>query len=195
MSPREPDKPRRRPWLRRLCRWLEHGFAALGVLFVVYHVGFDLSVIVSASMRPTLNGTSAANGDWVLTEHVSYWFRKPRRWEVVTFRNTEGFRVMKRVVGLPGETVALRDGRIEIDGEPVERPASIRDIEYLPYGRLKRSRQAPCGTGYFVLGDDSRDSWDSRFEGPVPAERILGRALAVVWPAEDARFVNPSGVE
>jgi len=191
MQAAPPREHRRRRWLRRALRWTEHALAAIGVLFIIYHAGFDVSVIVSASMRPTLNGTAADNGDWVLTERVTYWFRPPRRWQVVAFRNTEGFRVMKRVVGLPGEALALREGELCINGRPIERPASLRHIEYLPLGRLKRGRETKCGMGYFVLGDESRDSWDSRFEGPVPPERILGHALAVVWPAREVRLVGP----
>jgi signal peptidase I len=191
MSSSESAKRPRRRWLRRGLRWVEHVLAAIGVLFLIYHVCFDLSVMCSYSMAPTLKGTAPENGDWILTEKVSYWFRAPRRWEIVTFRNPDGMQVMKRVAGLPGENVALRDGRVEIDGAVVAHPASLDGIKYLAYGKLFRGRCAPCDDGYFVLGDFSKDSQDSRFDGPLPREKILGRAWLVVWPPSRARPVGP----
>jgi signal peptidase I len=181
---------RARPVLWSVLRKAEHGFAAIGVAFVLYSLCFDLSVMISGSMSPTLQGTSSENGDYVLTEKLSYWFRHPRRWEVVTFRNSEGLQVMKRVAGLPGETVSLTNYQVLIDGSPIERPAGLAFLTYYPLGNLSRGEAAPCGEGYYVLGDDSRDSQDSRFEGPVNPQRIRGRAWLIVWPLSRVRFIN-----
>src|SRR5690242_18106932 len=103
----DPSPPRWRKMTRRLLRWSERCFAILGLLAVLYVLMFDISTIISPSMSPTLRGTNIDNGDRVLTEKVSYRFRNPRRWEVITFLNNEGQRVMKRVIGLPGETVQV----------------------------------------------------------------------------------------
>ena len=176
---------------RRVLRVTERGFAIVGVFFVTYCLFFDVTVIASGSMAPTLQGECAEEGDWVLTEKASLALRPPRRWEVVAFHNREGLRVMKRVVGLPGETVAIEEGGVVIDGVRETRPAPLERIEYLPYGRLGEGRLAQCGEGYFVLGDDSVDSYDSRFEGPLPPERIVGRAWLVIWPPSRMGFVNP----
>jgi signal peptidase I len=173
-------------------RYLEHMLATIGVLSIIYHVGFDVSVVVSGSMAPTLRGTSRENGEWVLMEKVSYWFRRPRRWEIVTFVDDElGIQVMKRVVGLPGETVSLKDGRVCIGGEPVPMPESIGDLRYLAMGNVFRGKSVACGDGYYVLGDDTADSQDSRFTGPLKLSSIRGRAWLVVSPLSAARFVNP----
>jgi signal peptidase I len=174
-----------------LLRLIEHGFAALGLLFLVYHLGFDLSVMASPSMSPALRGTSAEPGDWVLAERISYLFRRPRRWEVVAFRNNGGTNVMKRVVGLPGEAVSLADNCVVVNGSAAARPASIAGVKYYAYGNLARNKPAACGDGYYVLGDDSQDSEDSRFEGPVGPDRIRGRAWLIVWPLSRIGFVNP----
>jgi len=192
MSRAQPDS--RGPlWrvARRMLRCAEHVLALIGALFLIYHLGFDLSVMTSYSMAPTLNGTSVENGDWILTEKVTYWFRAPRRWEVVTFRGPDGVQVMKRVAGLPWENVGLKDGRVEIDGLPLVHPACLDDIKYLAYGKLFRGRCASCEDGYFVLGDFSKDSQDSRFDGPLALERISGRAWLVVWPLSRMRLVGP----
>ena len=74
----------------RALRKAEPVFAAIGLAFVVYSVGFDISVVTSGAMAPTLQGSAFGDGDVVLTEKLSYWFRGPRRWEVLTFRNSEG---------------------------------------------------------------------------------------------------------
>jgi len=176
----------------------------IGGGFLIYHLLFDISVVTSGSMSPTLVGTSQENGDWVLTEKLSFRLRGPRRWEVMTFR-MEGMQVMKRVVGLPGETVAMEveldeggkptrgteASAILIDGKPVERPESIEDIRYFALGKLYHTRSVDTGNGYVVLGDDSRDSWDSRWEPPVTDEDVVGRAWLRVWPPSRIGFVNP----
>ena len=179
-------------FFRALLRNLEHGFALLGLFVLVYHLSLHVSTIASGSMFPTLQGTSVRNGDVVVTEKLSYRFRRPRRWEVVHYRDdAAGLQVMKRVVGLPGESVALRDGTLFVDGQAVRRPKSLEPLTYYAYGNLMNGATVACGDGYYVMGDDSRDSQDSRFEGPLPADRIVGRSWLVVWPAGHRRFVNP----
>ena len=168
--------------LRRCLRALERCFALIGLFLVVYLTGFDLTQVVSQSMFPTLQGDSTQNGDWVLTDKISYRLREPTRWEVVAFRNEMGLKVMKRVVGLPGETVAIEDGDIRIDGEPLPKPEPLSSIEYLDYGLVTDGDSVSCGRGYFVLGDRSADSEDSRFVGPIEPERIEGRAWMILWP-------------
>src|SRR5262249_3766169 len=134
------DEPRKTSWRvlrRRVFRWLERGLAVFGALTLLYLLLFDVLVMVSGSMLPGLPGTSADDGDHVVTEKFTKWFRSPRRWEVITFRNSEGSQVMKRVVGLPGETVQLEKsgGSLLIDGQHIEMPPWL-DIHYLGYGNL-----------------------------------------------------------
>jgi signal peptidase I len=180
--------------LRSGLRLAERGFAIFGFLFFAFHgAGFDLSVVSSHSMKPTLQGETLYDGDVVLSERISKLVRRPRRWEVVLFRDEEsGSQVMKRVIGLPGETVALRDRtQILINGRSVERPASLRKIDYLAYGNLINGQTVACGDGYFILGDFSMDSQDSRWTGPLKLKRIQGRAWLIVWPLARIGFVNP----
>ena len=182
--------------LRRSAGWLFRQavrfFALFGVLSAVYLTCFDCSRITSESMEPTLQGSDWETGDRVLTEKVTYWFRRPRRWEVITFRATDGRVIMKRVVGLPGEHVRmLSGGQIVIDGKEVPMPPELAFLEYFPFGNLTRDKpDAACGDGYFVLGDYSRDSDDSRFNGPVAPERLSGRAWLILGPSGRRGFVN-----
>ncbi len=177
--------------LRRLLRVAERALAIVGFALLVYHLCFDVSVVVSQSMMPALRGSDRENGEVVLMEKLSYRFREPRRREVVGFRNDLDMQVMKRVVGLPGEAVALSSGRAVVDGRTLTPPSSLHYLKYLAYGKCKRGRAALCGDSYFVLGDRSIDSHDSRFEGPLPREQIRGRAWVVIWPLTSARFVGP----
>ena len=172
-------------------RWTVRGLAFFGAVVGLYWLTLDLSVIVSPSMSPTLQGTCIDDGDRVLTEKISYRFRSPRRWEVVTFLNSAGEKRMKRVVGLPGESVHMpHRNDLLIDGRQVEPPFAAADHEYLRYGNLTDGKPVPCGDGYYVLGDDLKDSDDSRFNGPVPLKRILGRAWLIVGPYRRLGFVH-----
>jgi len=167
------------------------GLAVIGLIFILYHACFHLSVVSSGSMAPTLRGEGQPGSDWLLSEKVSLWFRKPRRWEVVQFHTQDHLLVAKRIVGLPGESVSLQDKRAAINGTLASCPPSLAAQRYLPYGQLRRGESASCGAGYFVLGDDTKDSVDSRYEGPVTPDRIRGRAWLIVWPPDRMGFVNP----
>jgi signal peptidase I len=183
--------PSRRVFCRRWLRWIEHGLAILGGLFLVYHCGFNLSQVTSGSMGPALQGEDGASGDWVLAERISYRFRAPRRWEIVMFHTEEDLQVMKRVVGLPGEAVTIRNHQVWINGAPVKPPPSLQHLRYFDFGNVEGGKSVPCGRGYFVLGDDSRDSDDSRFNGPLAPKEIHGRAWLIVYPRTRLGFVNP----
>jgi len=141
-------------------------------------------------MSPALRGEDAATGDRVLVEKITRHLRAPRRWEIHQFHTPEGLLVAKRVVGLPGEKLSLRDGVLYVDEAPLALPAHLAHLRYLPFGNLAQSRAVDCGAGYYVLGDDSRDSLDSRFNGPVARDDFLGRAWYVLGPSDHRGFVR-----
>jgi signal peptidase I len=184
-------KPRRR-WFRWILRKLEHALALIGLGTLVYFGCFDLSRIASGSMKPTLQGESVKTGDLVLSERVSYWFRRPRRWELVAYRCNDGTQVMKRVIGLPGEKVQMRrHGQLVIDGNELAVPEKLSFLKYFPYAKLSEDKAVDCGDGYFVLGDYSFDSDDSRYNGPLSPGNIVARPWMIVAPAGRRGFVNP----
>ena len=104
--------------------------------------------------------------------------------------DAEGTPVTKRVIALPGERIALRDNRIYINGREVRRPAAIESLHYLELGNLRGGREIDCNEGYFVLGDDSKDSYDSRYLGPVAPQQFRGRAWCILWPFSRFGFVR-----
>jgi signal peptidase I len=179
----------------RKTRWLlrqaERALALIGLGTIVYFACFDLSRVTSPSMAPTLRGEDWQSGDCVLTEKVSYWLRQPRRWEVVTFRTREGVQVMKRVIGLPGEHVQMRrGGQLVIDGKSLDVPAELSFLHYFPFGNVVEDHVVECKDGYYILGDNSNDSDDSRFNGPVWPEQVIGRAWLIVAPSGHRGFIR-----
>lgn len=166
----------------------------IGAMTVLHCLLFDISVVVSSSMSPTLRGNNRHNGDWVLSEKLTYRWRAPHRWELVQFTGDDdvGGNIMKRVVGLPGESIRLANEMPVIDARPTPPPASLNFLRYFAYGPyVHGTKTTLCGTGYFVLGDDSRDSFDSRFEGPLDPARITARPLLIIWPLSRFGWVNP----
>lgn len=190
-SPTLPTKPiilvRKTTRGKRILRALERLLACIGLFFLIYHLGFELTVITTESMAPTLK-----NGDVILKERISYWFRSPARFEIVAYQNAEGLRIMKRVIAYPQEELELnQDGWVLIDGKLLERPASLASLKYYPYGNLTGGKKIRYEMGYFVLGDDSEDSLDSRFEGPLFPREVNGRAWLCVWPLSRFGFLTP----
>ncbi len=132
--------------------------------------------------------------------------RAVRRGDLVVFRFPEDPRrdFLKRVVGLPGETVAIRDKRVTIDGRPLDEPYAFHaddtvwpDDPAIAEAHRRRDQLPPLrvpAEAYFVLGDNRDDSSDSRFWGPVPADHIEGRPLFVYWSFRPAGSDRPSGL-
>ncbi len=112
---------------------------------------------------------------------VSYFFHPPQRGEVIVFyfpRDTKQIYI-KRVIGLPGDTLELREGRVHINGQLVEEPRSIPPT-WTSYGPMT----VPPNR-YFVLGDNRNGSSDSRGGWTVPYENIIGKAFLVYWRPAD----------
>ncbi|MDZ8119677.1 signal peptidase I [Pontiella agarivorans] len=141
-------------------------------------------------------------GDHILTDHYTYLFRQPERGDIVTF-STSGIdhpdvqpaRIyVSRIVGLPGETISIRDGKIMVNGSPANTPAIFQTLEYTNAGQLDAPENTiTLGTDeYFMLGDNTapNTSFDSRFYGAVPRNNILGKVKTIYWPFNRIGVVN-----
>jgi signal peptidase I len=174
------------PLLRGLARVVERALAIAGALFIVCHIFLDVSRVTTSSMAPLLRGSDRGEPDVILAETFFTARTAPRRFQVVTFLDDEGVRVSKRVVGFPGETLrVLADRTLLVDGEKVEVPEGVGGDRhgYLPAGNLHDGRPFSVPQGQlYVLGDDTRDSFDSRFTGGLPIEKVVGRVLFRLWP-------------
>lgn len=205
--------------------WLRdnRGFIAALLLFGVFRTAVaDYNPIPSGSMRPTL-----VEGDVVLVDRLAYDLRlplgerslavlgEPARGDVVTFFSPrDGTRLIKRIVGLPGDRIAMRGGVLLVNGEAarygsiervLERPPGgasvprVRAVESIGGGQ-RRVQYAAAGRRladfgpivvppghYFMLGDNRDDSADSRVVGPVPRRLLIGRAHHLLLSADTER--------
>ena len=152
---------------------------AVGIFFFVYLLIMRPHKIKGQSMHPNF-----PDSEYLLTEKVTYYLRDPERGDVVVFTppvSEDEF--IKRVIGLPGETVMLRDGRVYINDALLDEPYLAADLrtdegQFLQEGE---SHLVPEGQ-YFVMGDNRPHSSDSRAWGPIFKKPISGRAWVVYWP-------------
>ncbi len=167
MKTRFPRKLRRR-WLLVLVPVLAAGaWYTLGA--VTYATSLRLYTIPSGSMSPTL-----APGDKVCAELAPR--TPPKRGEIWIFNSPTGSAFVKRVIGLPGETVAVAGGKVTINGRPLDEPYLSGTPSYtMPPIQLAADE-------YIMLGDSRNASNDSHVLGPVPARELIGRALYRYWP-------------
>jgi signal peptidase I len=155
-------------------------FAALMVVFVVQPVKVE-----GTSMLPRLH-----DGERIFVNKLIYYgLPQLSRGDIIVFwyPNDPSKSYIKRIIGLPGETIEVREGRILVNGIELQEP-------YLdPQLNLSHSSQAPTKVKehyYFVMGDNRDHSSDSRMWGLVPEKYIYGKALLRYWPLADAQFIS-----
>lgn len=161
-------------------------FAALLSLVIIVFV-VQAFFIPSGSMEPTLR-----TGDRILVGKFAYRLWEIRRGDIVVFRYplNPNKDFVKRVVGLPGERIEMKDGLVRINGQslsevyPTALPGGDRACSS-NYG----PQTVPKGS-VFVLGDNRCNSEDSRFFGFVPLKNVVGRAMAVYWPPDRIGLVR-----
>lgn len=134
--------------------------------------------IPTGTMQPTL-----MVGDRIIVNKRAFVNTTPQRWDIIVFNYPEDRKksFIKRVVGLPGETLEIKEGSIIINGERVE--TKIHYYNMGEYGKEGHKIEIPQND-YFVLGDNSATSKDSRYFGFVPEKDIIGRAIKIYWPLE-----------
>ncbi|HEY9799753.1 MAG TPA: signal peptidase I [Leptolyngbyaceae cyanobacterium] len=200
-SSKQPDNS----WIGELGRTV--------VLSIVLALGIRTFVaearwIPSGSMEPTLHGTpNQWEADKIIVDKLKYRFAQPQRGDIVVFSPTEELQkeqyqdaFIKRIVGLPGETVELRDGKVYINQKP------LNETSYL--GAKQKTVVDVCTSGqqpaflakpqtippdaYLVLGDNRNSSYDSRCWGVVPRQNIIGRAVVRFWPLNNLGGIDKS---
>lgn len=142
--------------------------------------------IPSESMENTL-----LIGDRVLVDRISWRFSEPERQQIVVFHPPfAGPVLIKRIIGMPGDTISLKDGAVYVNGQKLDEPY-VRKVQEttvpsepfdngLPWS-LQQPYKVPADN-YFVMGDNRIDSGDSREFGPVPRAQLVGKAFARYWP-------------
>lgn len=182
-QPGEPgSKPDSGSWVGAALRDMVGTIVPAIVIALLIHLFLAQATrVYGQSMEPNLH-----TNERLVIEKISYYLHGPRRGDVVVLRDPAGSPelLIKRVVGLPGERVTLADGRVYVDGTPIDEP-------YLdqPTKGSGRSWVVPP-FHVFVMGDNRSASRDSRTFGAVPMEELVGRALFRYWPLEEIGIVD-----
>jgi len=134
---------------------------------------FENYRVVGRSMEPTLE-----NDQFLVVNKLSYRLHEPQRGDIIVFRdpNDESRKLIKRVIGLPGERVEVRNSQVLVNDYPLEEPYISSPPHYSLAAQLIPEGQ------YFVLGDNRNNSSDSHSWGPVPDHEIVGKAWVSYWP-------------
>ncbi len=181
----DPDE-RPRSLLREIISFA--GYVVFVVLFtyiIVTYVG-QRTEVVGSSMYPTLH-----DGDNLLVDKISYRFTDIERFDIIVFeyQHEENVYYIKRIIGLPGETVQITDGNIYINGELLEEDYGY---EVMESDGLAAEPVTLGENEYFVLGDNRNDSTDSRDPrvGNITRDIIVGKAFVRIYPFDAIGFLK-----
>ena len=175
----EPATEQPTNWKRLVLDILETVVLAVVLYFGINAVSARVRVD-GFSMNPTLQ-----NGEYILVNKMAYKTGKPQRGDIVVFMFPMNLEedLIKRVIGLPGESVKVQDGVVSINGMPINEPY----INAAPF--YNGEWQVPEGQ-LFVLGDNRNDSRDSHQWGLLPIENVIGKAVLIYWPPEVWQVIN-----
>jgi len=156
--------------------WSETIVVALVMALIIRAFFLQVFWIPSSSMEPSLN-----INDRILVNKVIYHFVPPHRMDILVFRQvapegTPKRDLIKRLIGLPGETLEVKQGIIYINGKPIEEKHAMNQ-DYADYGPVK----IPADS-YFMMGDNRPASADSRYWGVLPKKLVIGQAFLRLWP-------------
>ncbi|HOA80351.1 MAG TPA: signal peptidase I [Defluviitaleaceae bacterium] len=155
------------------------------VLLVRFFI-FENTRVIGPSMEPTLH-----DGDILMVSKFEYFFTNPERGEVIVFpyKGDPSKHYIKRIIGLPGELIDIRDGEVYINGELLEEDYILSDME--TRGDIEFPYIIPSDT-YFVMGDNRNNSSDSRYQdvGTIEKDKIIGHAVFRLWPVNQIGIIK-----
>ena len=157
----------------------------IAMFLVIKFVG-QRTIVIGDSMNPTLQ-----DGENLITDKITYRFTEPKRYDIIVFpyKDNPSKLLIKRIIGMPGETVQIIDGYVYINGHLLEED----------YGNAvmndSGTASEPIALGsdeYFVLGDNRNNSQDSRFAsvGNIQRSDIIGRAWLRIWPLDEITLLK-----
>ncbi|WP_026674303.1 signal peptidase I [Alkalihalobacterium bogoriense] len=173
--------------------WIKALIIALLLAVLIRFFFFAPIVVEGESMMPTLH-----HSDRMIVNKIGYTISEPDRFDIVVFHATEEKDYIKRVIGLPGDTIVYEDDILYINNEPYDEPYLDELKNQLAGGKLtydftlqEVTNEVSVPEGYlFVMGDNRQRSLDSRDIGLIPIDEIVGKANIVFWPFSDIRIVR-----
>ena len=161
---------------KNLLEWAGTIVVAIVLSLVIRSYVAEARWIPSESMLPTLKV-----GDHLMTDKISYQFKSIQRGDIVVFTppaeaHIDEDALIKRVIGLPGDSVSIQERTVYINGKPLKEPYLLEK----PREDLKPFTVPEDHV--FVMGDNRNNSYDSRFWGPLPTDNIIGRAMFLYYP-------------
>jgi signal peptidase I len=176
---------KRKSVLRTLLRWLSEGVeTVVPAVLIALLINLFLAQatrVYGQSMEPNLHTDQR-----LVVEKLSYNFHEPERGDIVILQVPQAGSglLIKRVIGLPGEKVEIKDGKVHINEHPIAEPY----LSQQPQRNMPATVVPPDHV--FVLGDNRNFSNDSRSFGPVPLDNIIGRAWFSYWPLDQVGFLK-----
>ena len=182
----------KKTWLKRMWKeWGEPFVVAALIAIVIRSFFLGPYKIPTGSMRTTL-----LEGDRIFVDKITYRFRPPQRGEIVVFKYPVDPKkdFVKRLIAFGGEEVEIQDGGVYINGKRIDNLPEIAGHYYYnrndwSYGKEGQKFKVPQNS-YFVLGDNSAQSSDSRNWGFVPKSNMIGRAFLIWWPPRRIGFTS-----
>ncbi len=162
---------------------------ALAIFMIAYLFLFQPHQVKGHSMDPNFD-----DNEYLLTDKVTYRFNAPKRGDVIVFNAPVNRRedYIKRIIGLPGEKVAVRGGKVYINGHELPEPYLAPNTYTDSAAFLGEGTEYSIGSDeYIVMGDNRGHSSDSRSWGAVKRSDFIGRAWVVYWPPRDTGAIPP----
>lgn len=161
---------------------------AISIFLFIYLLVLQPHKIKGSSMEPNFH-----DGEYLLTDKLSYRFGLPKKGDVVVFKAPPTYddEFIKRVIGVPGDTVSVKENHVYVNGQIVNE--SYIPSNFTTYAGRFSSEGAVLTVPedqYFVLGDNREHSLDSRNIGFIPKDKITGKAWVIYWPPKNAGLVR-----
>lgn len=166
---------------------------AIAIFLLVYLLILQPHKIKGSSMEPNF-----PDGEYLLTDKLTYRFKEPKRGDVVVFEapGTGGEEYIKRIIGLPEETISIKDEQIYVDGKKLQEDYLSGALTTRPGAFLKEREEIEVPANhYFLLGDNRTASSDSRSWGFINKDAISGRAWLIYWPPPKMGVVAKTSYE
>lgn len=154
---------------------IESVLIAVVLALVIRFFLFEPFYIPSGSMEPTLQVE-----DKIIVNKIVYRFGEPERGDIIVFKYPldPSRDYIKRVIGLPGETLEIKESTVYIDGQAITENYLPSDTKFMDFGPVSIPEDS-----YFMMGDNRNNSQDSRVWGTLPEDHIVGKAFLIFWPA------------